>query len=121
MKKIIIALLVVITISCKQNKKTSAPALTGKWIVTELPAENLKEEELEKEIGKASIEFTADGRYTTIDSEETEKGTYVYDEKTSRLIIIAPGNDTTRVEVVFKGKTLILTGEEGKVVLKKAD
>jgi hypothetical protein len=121
MKKIIIALLVLVTISCKQNKNTPSASLTGKWVLTEIPGENMNDGELQKEIGKASIEFWADGRYTTIDSEDTMKGTYVFDEKGRHLTIISPNMVTTHLEVVFKKNTIILTGEESKAVFKKAD
>lgn len=121
MRKLFIFVVLLIVVGCNNNKTASRNQLAGKWVVHELPDTEMDKEELDEIIGKATIEFTADGKYTTTDSEETESGQYLYDEKSGRITMIAPGEDTTILECSFQNNFLTLDSKEGKVKLKKTN
>jgi hypothetical protein len=121
MRKLFIFFVLLIVFGCNNNKTASRNHLTGKWVVYELPDTEMNKEELDEVIGKATIEFTTDGKYTTTDNEETENGQYLYDEKSGRITMIAPGEDTTILECSFQNNFLTIASKEGKAKLKKAN
>ena len=62
--------------------------IVGKWVVIDADfSEKMTKEEREEIIGKATVEFFADGKFTAISpaDNDNDKGTYTVDAKANKL------------------------------------
>ncbi len=98
-------------------------SLVGKWIVIDGDfSEEMTKEEREEIVGKASVEFFADGKFAAISPEDNDndKGTYTFDAKANKLTINSEEDNIQVFSITWIGGNLKMTGKEGSMTLKRS-
>jgi hypothetical protein len=148
MKKSLLPLLMFLFVACKNKKNAGSienkpsgnttevvktneepplfeneTSLIGKWVVIDADfSEKMTKEERDAIVGKATVEFFADGKFTTISPEDndTDKGTYSFDAKANKLTIISQEGDIKAFSIIWIDGHLKMTSEEGSMILKRS-
>ena len=94
-------------------------SIVGKWILSEVSNKDMTEEEKKEIIGQASVEFKADGKYTSHSDKVDERGTYMYYENTKTLTTTAEGEREEKVTANIGNDKLIVTNEDGTMIFKR--
>ncbi|MEO7984397.1 MAG: hypothetical protein ABI688_09980 [Bacteroidota bacterium] len=92
-------------------------SIVGKWTPIEMNFPKMEKKEKEKIINKASIEFTAGGKYISLSDGETETGTYDYDK--GILTTYTAASDPEKLTVIWEKENLRMINDEGTVILKR--
>ena len=148
MKKIFIVLALATVISCNNKKSTTVSdthgadtavavkpttetkqdGILGKWKVIAVESTQMPESLQKDAIASATMEFTKEGTYKSVDSKETSEGKYSFDETTGDLSIYstnATGADTTHMGIEWdtdKNMVMIFPAARAtKVTLRKME
>jgi len=97
------------------------PSIIGKWILFDLNHKGMDEEEKKKNIGKASIEFMVDGKYTAHSEDSDETGTYMYYENTKTLTTVPKGKNEEKLTVEINKDKLTVSNEDGTMIFKRVN
>jgi hypothetical protein len=147
MKTVLLSVTILLLIvSCKSKKKTDSSgynvlidtgavikkvdnpppttdnqlSIVGKWVVIDGSfSEEMTTEQMNKIIGKATVEFFADGKVAAISVEDTDNGTYTFDQKLNKLTIHSERDETQQFSIEWKDEMLMMTNEEGSMTLKR--
>jgi len=135
MKKLLLPLLLILFVACKNEKKKEAagkdPAMAenkksviGKWVVIDGKFdEEMTEEERKNVIGKNTLEFFPGGKLTGISASETINGTYYLTEKADMIILnFAEEGDTDEIDslsIDWKDDIITIYDKEGSITLKR--
>lgn len=95
-------------------------SILGKWVVTDAQlGEEMTKEEREEIIGKATIEFFADGKFEAVSETEVSKGTYSFDLKRNKLTIKTKEGETQVFSVSWTNDVMKLSNKEGWMTVKR--
>lgn len=103
------------------SEADSHPSIIGKWVLFDLNHKNMDEEEKKKNIGKATIEFTSDGKYIAHSEENDETGTYMYYENTKTLTTVPKGKSEEKLNAEISIDKLTVSNEEGTMIFKRVN
>jgi len=110
--------------ACKEsgNPGTNSPTLAGKWKPVEMEVPNMSKNEIQNVMDNFLMEFTSDGKYLGEIHSEKQAGTYTFDSKTRKLLIINNSGVDQKEEtftVKWEKELLVLENKEGTVKLKR--
>jgi len=110
--------------ACKEsgNPGTNSPTLAGKWKPVEMEVPNMSKNEIQNVMDNFLMEFTSDGKYLGKIHSEKQAGTYTFDSKTRKLLIINNSGVDQKEEtftVKWEKELLVLENKEGTVKLKR--
>ncbi len=101
-----------------EDRDDSEYSLVGRWRVTGISG---GDESSEVDLSKMTIEFKSNGKYTSTDEDDVERGTYTYNEKTGTLVTTpddGKAEEKVEVEFVNKNKVSINYGG-GKIIMQR--
>lgn len=119
MKKILIAFLAILFFACGNKQAAQQDSVTGTWKPYTLSLGKMSEEEKKELIERATIEFTADGKYISLFKGEPENGTYTYNVKELQLVTVSPNGAEEKFSVEWKDGRLGLSNADGSLVLER--
>ena len=119
MKKILIAFVAMLFFACGNKQAAKQDTVIGLWKPYTLNLGTMEENEKKELIERATIEFTADGKYISLFKGDPEKGTYTYNEKDLQLVSVSPNGEEEKFKVEWKEGRLGLSNENGSLVLEK--
>lgn len=110
--------------ACKEsgNPGTNSPTLAGKWKPVEMDVPDMSKNEIQNVMDNFLMEFTSDGKYLGEIHSEKQAGTYTFDTKTRKLLIVNNSGVDHKEEsftVKWEKDLLILENKEGTVKLKR--
>ncbi len=119
MKKVLISLVVMLLFACGNKQAAQQDSVTGIWKPYTLNLGEMNEDEKKELIERATIEFTADGKYISLFKGEPENGTYTYNEKDLQLVTVPADGKEEKFKVEWKEGRLGLSNTEGSLVLER--
>jgi hypothetical protein len=96
-----------------------ARSLAGKWKTIEADLRDMSDAD-KTDLQNTTIEFSADGSYTTIMKDLKISGTYTYDPASKKMTTTNPERGTvTTYSIAWEGTDLVMKDAEGWVKLRR--